>query len=226
MAAIEASEEEVAESIAGKEAELAIAAINGPDLDRDLRRRGRRSRSAPRRVGGPRAQDQTPRRLPRLPLAPDGADARGVRRGRREPSRYGEPQDPDRLQPHGRAARPRAGDRPRLLGAHTCASRCASPMPSRPSPSRAPPPIWSSAPTRCSARWRRSACGEEAQVAFVPTLREGRPEADAVSTALAQRPRVRRQARLGRLLRWQRRQARRRCPPTPSSASATGSTGT
>ena len=55
MAAIEATEAEVAESIAGKEAELSIAAINGPTLDRDLRHRGG-GRGGPRPVGGARAE--------------------------------------------------------------------------------------------------------------------------------------------------------------------------
>ena len=55
MAAIEATEEEVAESIAGKEAELSIAAINGPSLDRHLRHRGG-SRRGPQPVGGARAE--------------------------------------------------------------------------------------------------------------------------------------------------------------------------
>ena len=78
-----------------------------------------------------------------------------------EASTYNEPKHPDRLQPHRRAARPRAGHRPRLLGRATSASRSASPTPSPPSPSRAPPPIWSSAPTRCSARWRGECLGDE-----------------------------------------------------------------
>ena len=116
-------------------------------------------------------------------------------------------EDPDRLQPERRAAQRRAGDRPRLLGRATCARRCASPTRSRPSPSRAPPPTWSSAPTRCSARWRASAWARTAQAAFVPTLREGRAEADAISTRDRPRPCRRGEARLGGLLRGHRRQA-------------------
>ena len=60
-------------------------------------------------------------------------------------------------------------------------------MRSRPSPSRGPAHTWSLAPTRCSWRWRGECLGEEAQekVAFVPTLREGREEGDAIATAIA-----------------------------------------
>ena len=100
MAAIEATEAEVAESIEGREAELSLAAVNGPTstvisgaeeaVERD-----------PRRVGGQGPKDQAPRRLPRLPLAADGADAGRVRRGRRS-ARLQRAADPDRLQPHRR----------------------------------------------------------------------------------------------------------------------------
>ena len=131
MAAIEATEQEIAESIAGKEAELSIAAINGPTSTVISGSRGG-GRRGPHRVGGAGPEDQAPRRLPRLPLAADRADAGGVRRGRREPRLQRAP-DPDRLQRHRRAAQPRAGHRPRLLGRATCASRCASPTRSRPS---------------------------------------------------------------------------------------------
>jgi pimaricinolide synthase PimS1 len=75
-----------------------------PDLIRHLRSGGG-GRSGPRQLGGAGTQDQAPRRLPRLPLTPDGADARGVRRRRREPH-LPRAEDRDRLQPHWRAARP------------------------------------------------------------------------------------------------------------------------
>ena len=181
MAAIEATEEEVAGAIEGREAELAIAAINGPTSTRHLRRRGG-GRGDPRRTGEDAgAQDQAPRRLPRLPLAADGADAGGVRARSPQTLTYSEPADPDRLQPQRRAAHRRAGDRPRLLGRATSASRCASPTRSRPCTPRAPPPTWSSAPTRSSARWRASASARRPRPPSSRTLREGRPEAEARS---------------------------------------------
>ena len=85
-----------------------------PPLAGRLRRcRGGRGSQGPLRRAGP--QDQAPGRLPRLPLAPDGADAGRVRGARRR-ARLRRPSDPGRLQPERRAARARPGHRPRLLG--------------------------------------------------------------------------------------------------------------
>ena len=55
MAAIEATEEEIAESIAGKEARAVDRRDQRPDLDRHLRRRGG-GRSGPHPLGGARAE--------------------------------------------------------------------------------------------------------------------------------------------------------------------------
>ncbi len=85
MVAIEATEAEAAESIAGKEAELSIAAINGP-TSIVISGEQRPSRQIRAELGGAGPKDQAPRRLPRLPLAPDRADAGGVRRPSQGPS--------------------------------------------------------------------------------------------------------------------------------------------
>ena len=98
-----ATEDEILPLLDGRRS--SIAAVNGPDLHRHLRRRGRRHRPSPttRRTG---PQDQTAHRQPRLPLPPHGTHARRVPRGRRNRSPpLAHP--PDRLQPHRHARRPR-----------------------------------------------------------------------------------------------------------------------
>ena len=156
-----------------------------PDLDRHLRHRGG-GRGDPQPTGRSKGtKDQAPRRLPRLPLAADGADARASSPRSPQSLDLQRAQDPDRLQPHRRAAQRRAGNRPRLLGRPRARAGALRRRGRDPRRARAPAPTWSSAPTRCSARWRASACGEDAEAAFVPTLREGRPEAEAIATALA-----------------------------------------
>ena len=129
MAAIEATEAEVAESIAGKEKELALAAINGPSST-VISGAEDGSRGDPHRVGAEGTQDQTPLCLSRLPLASDGADAGGVRAGHRVPHLQ-RAKDPDRLRRERRAAHTRAGDKTPPTGLHTYASRCVSQMRSR-----------------------------------------------------------------------------------------------
>ena len=130
MAAIEATEAEAAESIAGKEAELLARRDQRPLIDRDLRHRGGgRGRSRP--LGGAGPKDQAPQCLPRLPLAADGADARGARRGGPEPqlqraaASRSSPTSPESCSAQSRPPTPPTGSaRP--------ARRCASPMRSRP----------------------------------------------------------------------------------------------
>ena len=162
---------------------------------------------------------------PRLPLAADGADAGGVR-AVAAPRPSASP-DPDRLQPHRRAAQHRAGHRARLLGRATCASRSASPTaiahPRRPGRQA---PTSSSAPTRSSARWRRSAW------ATTDRRRPSRPAA-ARGPPRGRGPHRRPRAAptppapsvdWDAFFAGRGAKPRSRCPPTPSSASATGST--
>ena len=78
MAAIEASEEEVEELDRRQGGRACDRRDQRTNLNRHLRNSGGgRGGSLP--LGGARPPDQSARRLPRLPLAPDGADARGVR---------------------------------------------------------------------------------------------------------------------------------------------------
>ena len=183
MLAIEATEEEVAEAIEGKEAELSIAAVNGPTsivISGDAG--GRRGARGPLR--GPGQEDQAPDRLPRLPLAPDGADARRVRRGRQEPRLPGA-QDPDRLQPQRRDPHPRAGHRPRLLGLPRPRAGPLRRRASRPSMPSGPAPTWSSAPTPSSARWRPPACPRTQRQRRSPPCAQAESEPEAMIAALA-----------------------------------------
>ena len=117
MAAIGATEQEVAASIEGKEQELSIAAINGSDFHRHLGQSGGGG-GDPLGVGGEGKEDQAPRRLPRLPLPADGADARRARRDLRSALPEG-PADPDPLQPHRRRAHRRAEPKTPLTGCAT-----------------------------------------------------------------------------------------------------------
>ena len=75
MAAIEATEAEVTESIEGKDKELAIAAINGP-TSTVISGTEEAVEEIQSQWEGKGTKDQAPLRLPRLPLAADGADAR------------------------------------------------------------------------------------------------------------------------------------------------------
>ena len=108
-------------------------------------------------------------------------------------------EDPDRLQPDRRAARRRAGHRPRLLGRPRARAGALRRRGRDPRRAGRHAPTWSSAPTRCSARWPRECLADEdARRAFVPTLREGR----AGGRGPDRRPRQ---------------------PPTPPEPSSTGS---
>ena len=99
--------------------------------------------------------------------------------------------DPDRLQRHRRAARRRAGDRPRLLGRATCASRSASPTASRAlADAGRHAPSWSSARTRVLTAMAGELPGRAAEAAADrPLLRADRAEPEALAGALADGPR-------------------------------------
>ena len=84
MLAIEATEQEALELIAGKEEELSLAAVNSP-TSCVISGAGAAIDAVRGHLEGAGQAGQAPRRLPRLPLAPDGADARGVRGALREP---------------------------------------------------------------------------------------------------------------------------------------------
>ena len=168
--------------------------------------RKRSRRSAP--SGRTRTKDQAPRRLPRLPLAPDRADAGRVRRGRRDPRLQRAAGSRSSPTSAGRS-RARAGRQTPPTGSATRASRCASPTRSRPSPRRAQALTSSSAPTRCSARWRASASARTRP--RPPSSRacaRGGTRRMRSQRRIAERPRRRRQARVGGLLQGHRRKAR------------------
>ena len=221
MAAIEASEARGRRVDRGQRGRALARRRQRTELDRHLRRRGGRRRD-PGPVGGAGPQDQAPRRLPRLPLAPDGADARGVRRGLRLADLQ-RAQDPDRLQPHRRDARRRAGHRPRLLGPPREGGgalrrhRRDPPVPGRHHLS------WSSAPTPSSARWRRRRSAPRPRPPSSRPCARAREEQGAIVVRPRRRPRRRRQARLGQPSSRAPAPSGSRCRPTPSSASATGS---
>ena len=184
MAAIEASEEEALADLQGKGDELAIAALNGPTST--VISGTEEAVEEIRPTAKSRAKSQTPRRLPRLPLTPDGADARGVRRGRQAPH-LPRAQDPDRLQPHAAScSAARAGDRPHLLGPPRQRAGALHRRAQRPDRAGRRAPSWSSAQTRCSARWRAETSGREEQTppASPPCARE-RARPGASPTALA-----------------------------------------
>ena len=130
MAAIEATEQELAESIEDRRDELAVAAVNGPAATVTQAPRRRSKSSAP--IGRSRAAKQAPGGLPRLPLAADRADAGGVRADRLRPLLPRAP-DPDHLHPDRRATRPEQATDP-AYWVRQARERCASPTGSGPWP--------------------------------------------------------------------------------------------
>ena len=183
MAAIEATEAEAAESIAGEEAELALAAINGPsstvisgaeEAVEEVRalweERGRKTKRL--RVSH---AFHSPLMEPMLG---------GARRGCPEPQLQ-RAEDPDRLQPHRRAAQPRAGDRPRLLGPPGTRGGALRRCGRDPRQAQGASTYVELGPDPVLCAMARESLGDDGQAAFVPTLREGRTEAGAVSRALA-----------------------------------------
>ena len=132
MVAIAATEPRSSQSDSSPTAsELSIAAINGPAslvvsgepeaLDELLEPAARQRACKTKRLAVAHASHSA-QIEPML---------RGAARGARADLASSEPQIPFVLQPHRRAARHRAGHRPRLLVSPTCASRCASPTRSR-----------------------------------------------------------------------------------------------
>ena len=180
-----------------------------PDLDRHLRpEEAVEEIRADWEEQGPK--DQAPRRLPRLPLAPDRADARGVRRGRPEPRPTSEPKIPIVSNVTGELLDRRAGHRPRLLGAPRARAGALRRRGRDPRRAGRQPPSSSSAPTRSSARWRAECLGEERGQGAPSSppcagTRRGRARS---STALAARPRRRGRGSTGGPSSRHRRQAR------------------
>ena len=130
MAAIEATEQELKDSIEGKDKELAIAAINGPsstvisgtenavkEIQSQWEGKGRKTK----RLSVSHAF-HSPLMEPMLERVRGGSRLPHLQRAR----------NPTRLQRHRRAADPRAGNRPQLLGQPRPESLCASQMRLRP----------------------------------------------------------------------------------------------
>ena len=128
--------------------------------------------------------DQAPGRLPRLPLAADGADAGALRRGLREPRLQGS-RDPDRLRRQRRAAQSPSRRPTPPTGSPTSAGRCASPTRSRPCWSKAPPPPCELGPDPVLCAMAEECLGEDRELTLAPALRFGHPEPRSAVGALA-----------------------------------------
>ena len=105
MAAIEATEAEVTERLAGTRAALAIAAVNGPAPSSSPATTGRSQSWQPSMEGKGKAT-RAPAGQPRLPLPPHGADAGRASQRLVEGLEFKRPPDPGHLQPHRRAGHP------------------------------------------------------------------------------------------------------------------------
>ena len=204
MLAIEARRQEALELIAGKESELSLAAVNSPSscVISGVEAAIDACEAAWKEQG---KRDQAPRRLPRLPLAADGADAGGVRRGLRRASSS---QLPSSRSSPVSAASYSAPSRPPTppTGSPTSASRCASPTRSRPCWRRhhhrlelGPDPVLCAMAAEC--------LGDGEELTFAPVSAPGTSRGQQRSRRPRRRPRRRRHGRLGGLLRRHGRQA-------------------
>jgi acyl transferase domain-containing protein len=160
MLALEATEQEAQEAIAGKESEVSLAAINAPkatvlsgaeeplkDIAAQFQEQNRKTK------------DLSVSHAFHSPLMEPMLDEFSA-----SPKSQSSPTQPASRLPQSRPPTP-------PTGSPTCARRCALQMPSPPSTRRAPAPTSSSAPTRCSARWPPSASKTPAPVAPRPSPR-------------------------------------------------------
>ena len=183
MAAIEATEAEVAESIEGREAELSLAAVNGPSST-VISGAEEAVAGDPGPVGGQGQADQTPRRLPRLPLAADGADAGGVRRGLLLARPSQEPQIPIVSNLTGETLSAEQATDPAYWVRHAReAVRFADTVATL--QTQGATTFVELGPDPVLLAMAQETLGEEAEAAFVPTLREGREEAGAIVATIA-----------------------------------------
>ena len=160
-------------------------------------------RGDPRQLGGAGQEDQAPRRLPRLPLAPDRADAARSSPRLRPDLTSKRPEIPIVSNLTGELLSAEQATDPAYWVPPRCASRCASPSRSRPCTSQGARAFLELGPdpVLCAMARGDAGGGRRSEAAFARHPARGTDEAEALRPPLADAHAAGAQARLGGLLR-------------------------